>query len=769
MIRLTIILISLLSGRCVLAQSAELRGRVMCGRQPVPFAHVGLIREGAGALADSSGYFMFESHSTSDDTLLVISIGYEPLRTPVKLASMKNDLGVVQLVEIDLMASEIVVSGSLHAVSRLESIVPVEVYSRGFLEKNPVCNVFESLQQMNGVRPQVNCNICSTGDIHINGMEGPYTMLLIDGMPIVSSLSTVYGFSGIPTSMIDRVEVVKGPAGALYGSEAMGGLINIITRPVSGAPKISLDAMSSSWLEHSVDVSASYKAGKNISMLSSASIYFFDERIDKNNDNFTDIPTQKRISWFQKINLSRPHAKLFSIAARYLYEDRFGGEMQWKPEHRGGSVVYGESIYTSRSELISQYELPFQEKMIASFSLTDHRQNSVYGNTKFLARQTIGFGQLTHYKKIGKHHFLSGLVSRYTFYDDNTAATAFESTARSDYNPHQWLHGIFFQDELHWNAKHQTLGGLRLEYHHLHGEIFTPRIGHRWQLNNRQLLRLNAGKGFRVVNIFTEDHAALTGARDVVISESLRPETSVSANLNYHNQIARETSANLSMDASIFYTRFGNRIVADYTTDANKILYNNITGYASAIGSSVNFEGTFGKNISAMAGAIWMDNKIFDQGEIRRPLLTERFSAVWSLTLALGKLPLIIDYTGSLYSPMELPLAGPLDPRNTWSPWWSIQNIQLKWRIKNGPELYAGVKNILDRTPAEDAPFLIARSFDPFDRQVQFDESGDPISTANNPLALTFDPTYVFAPNQGVRFFLGVRWEISGSTFAGSR
>jgi outer membrane receptor for ferrienterochelin and colicins len=125
---------------------------------------------------------------------------------------------------------EIVISGTLKPVSRLATPVPVEVYSSAFLKKNPTSNIFEALQNVNGVRPQLNCNICNTGDIHINGLEGPYTMVTIDGMPIVSALSTVYGLSGIPNSLIDRIEIIKGPASSLYGSEAIGGLINIITK-----------------------------------------------------------------------------------------------------------------------------------------------------------------------------------------------------------------------------------------------------------------------------------------------------------------------------------------------------------------------------------------------------------------------------------------------------------------------------------------------------------------------------------------------------------
>ena len=80
------------------------------------------------------------------------------------------------------------------------------------------------MQNVNGVRPQLNCNVCNTGDIHINGLEGPYTLVLIDGMPIVSGLSTVYGLSGIPNSLVERIEVVKGPASSLTTAVRLSGV-----------------------------------------------------------------------------------------------------------------------------------------------------------------------------------------------------------------------------------------------------------------------------------------------------------------------------------------------------------------------------------------------------------------------------------------------------------------------------------------------------------------------------------------------------------------
>ncbi len=168
---------------------------------------------------------------------------------------------------------EIVISGTLQEVSKSSSSVPIELYTAQFFRSNPAPSLFEGLFQVNGVQPQVNCNVCSAGDIHINGMEGPYTLVLIDGMPIVSGLSTVYGLFGIPQSLIDRVEIVKGPASTLYGSEAVGGLINVITKKSSNAPRFVVDLLQNSWGEFSADIGGKLTIAKNHHLLLGLNTY----------------------------------------------------------------------------------------------------------------------------------------------------------------------------------------------------------------------------------------------------------------------------------------------------------------------------------------------------------------------------------------------------------------------------------------------------------------------------------------------------------------
>ena len=648
---------------------------------------------------------------------------------------------------------EIVISGTLKPVTRLETPVPVEVYSGAFLKKNPTPNVFEALQNVNGVRPQLNCNICNTGDIHINGLEGPYTMVTIDGMPIVSALSTVYGLSGIPNSLIDRIEIIKGPASSLYGSEAVGGLINIITKKTKNAPLFSADVFSTSWLETNIDLGFKATIGKKAMSILGLNYFNYSNAIDNNHDNFTDVTLQDRVSVFNKWDFIRKDKKEFTVAGRFFYEDRWGGEMQWNKRYRGGNQVYGESIYTTRFELLSKYQLPVKQDMFLSFSATSHDQNSVYGTMLYLAQQKIIFGQYLWDKKLDQHNLLLGAAIRYQYYNDNTTATLTSEKAT--------IYSLFVQDEIKLAEKQTLLLGSRYDYNNNHGSIFTPRIAYKWNPTKNDVFRINAGTGFRIVNLFTEEHAALTGSRDVIITENLKPEKSYNINLNYLKKIRFEDATFLSFELSSWYTYFTNQIIPDYDSNANQIIYQNLNGYSETLGVNGNVDLVTPYGIKVLLGVTFMDSKNEREGIITRPILTEKLSMNWAVTYDIPDWFMSVDYTGNLYGSMRLPLLGPLDPREEYSKPWSLQNIQCTYKKFRNFELYGGVKNILNWTPNKGNPFIIARADDPFDENVQYDTNGTVLATPSNPYALTFDPGYVYAPNQGIRGFIGLRYTLN--------
>jgi len=757
------VVISLFFCHSLAAQNGNLKGKITDGSAPIEFANVFIEKYNQGAITDSLGNYVIENVPPGSYRITASYVGYISITKTITVRSGSNTMDF-ELQENSALLNEVVVSGTMKEVTKLQSPVPVEVYSAKFFKANPTPSVFEALQNINGVKPQINCNVCNTGDIHINGLEGPYTMILIDGMPIVSGLATVYGLSGIPQSLIDRIEVVKGPASTLYGSEAVGGLINIITKRPENAPLFSADIFATSWAETNLDLAGKFNIRKKTQSYLGVNYYNYLVPIDKNKDNFTDVTLQNRVSVFNKWSFQRKQNREFSIAARYVYENRWGGDMNWTKEFRGGDSLYAESIYTKRWEVFGNYQLPTKEKLNFMFSANGHDQNSMYGDMPYIAQQYIGFGQLIWNKTFNRNDLLLGATFRYTYYDDNTTATQVYDTIHPPKNQpnNAYLPGLFIQDEIAINPNNILLIGIRYDHNSIHGNIFTPRLNYKW--NSRSMntvLRMSIGNGYRVANVFTEDHAALTGARKVVFTEDLRPETSWNANLNFVQKFYRSNGIYASLDATAFYTYFTNKIIADYDTDVNKIIYNNLNGYAVSRGVSVNMDLNTNKGFKANIGGTLMDVYSKEDDVRTRQMFSEHFTATWSIGYTWHKTGLSIDYTGNLYSPMRLPLLGELDPRSEFSPWWSIQNIQISQKFKNGIELYGGVKNLLNWTPNKNIPFLIARTNDPFDKGVVFDDQGQAVATPDNPYALTFDPTYMYAPNQGIRGFIGVRYALN--------
>ena len=259
--------------------------------------------------------------------------------------------------------------------------------------------------------------------------------------------------------------------------------------------------------------------------------------------------------------------------------------------------------------------------------------------------------------------------------------------------------------------------------------------------------RIGIGNGFRVVNLFTEEHAAITGSRTLIIEEELHPERSWNSTLNYTRNFFGDKYF-ASLDFNAFYTYFSNKIQPDYLSDPNAIIYRNLNGYAVSRGMSLNLEFNFYNRLKILMGATFMDVYRIENGVKLNQLLTERISGSFAVTYLLPKLGMSIDYTGSVYGPMNLPVFEN-DIRSSTSPWYSIMNLQLTKTFKNKSwEIYGGVKNLLNFRPPANS---ILRAFDPFDKTIN-----DPV---NNPNNHTFDAAYVYSSFQGIRYFVGIRFK----------
>ena len=711
---------------CLLLVQFPLFSQTLSGiiqsNSPIPFASISIKGQSIGTASNADGFFEINDIKEGSYEFIFSAIGFKKLKKNIIIQSGKNSVDIT-LEPSSYDIDQVVVTGTMKETFLSASPVKVDVVTQKFLKKIATANVMEVIENVNGVQKQINCGVCGTNDIHINGMEGPYTLVLINGMPIMSYLSTVYGLNGIPTSLIKQIEIIKGPSSTLYGTEAVAGVINILTKDPSDVSTIEIESFITSHLEKNIDFAYAPKM-KKVDVLLSGNYFKMDNFLDDNEDNFTDIPLSERLSLFNQWNFKRKSQKNLSLSAKYYQEDRSGFVEGWSDSLRGNESIYGESIYTDRIELAASYELPMDEDVRIDASYNYHHQDSYYGDTKYEAYQSIYFANLIWNKQLGHNHdLISGLTYRYQTFVDSTLANI---------NERKFIPALFIQDEITFNRKWTSLLGLRTDYHDEHGFIFSPRLNLKFKPKTYTTFRLNAGTGFRLVNLFTEDHAFLTGTREVLVVEYLKPEESYNINLNANHifSLGRSTG---TIDVDAFYTYFTNKITPDYDVNPNQIIYANLNGFSVSRGLAFNIQQNFDFPLSVKAGGTILDVYSVDDNNIREDeLFAPSFTGVFSLSYNWDIINTSIDWTAKVTGPMSLPIFPYPFERAEESPWFSQHHLQIKKVFSESLTAFMGVKNVFNYTQES------------------------PLVDWQNPFGDDFDTSYAYGPLQSRRFLFGL-------------
>lgn len=687
---------------------------------PLAGATIEVLGTDSGTMSDEEGRFCLPP--LADSVRVRVSyLGFAPVTT---LLSKVTDSLRVELPP--LSTDVVVVTGSPNPIRLAESPMKVEIIEGKQLQKSGSSTLMEALFNTNGVTEGINCGVCATNDLHINGLDGTATLFMIDGMPIVGSLASVYGFNSMPVSLVERVEIIKGPASTLYGTEAIGGVINVITRDPRRTATLLASAWTNTHSEHNLDVVLNPKVGPKNYLMLAGNGYRSSMRLEHNGDNFTDLPLIDRVGLYGKWMAKRDLPA--TISTRYYYEDRNAGVLQWSERQRGSDSLYGESIFTRRFELLGRYAISKMWTLEGSYA--GHHQDSYYGATHYVATQHVGYLNLMHHRKLGKHSLTTGIAGRYQWYDDNTPATA-----EPDSRP---IPGLYAEDLWKINSHWSLQGGLRLDYQKEHGIVPAPRLNIKWQPTPLSTFRLNSGTGFRLVNVFTEDHAALTGSRQLVFASDLKPEQSRSLNLNYDTFIKQgKGMINLTFDA--FHTWYLNRLIPDYSQE-DLIIYNSINNLSITRGLAANLNWAPLPSLSLNLGTTWLDTyqqEPTDQGMITKPILfAPRYTVNWTLTWKHTKWGTQLDWQGKVFGQMQLPEYAEPFTRPTQSPTFSQQSLQLDQRLRKGLSIFVGCRNLLNWTQPS------------------------PLIAPDAPFGPDFDTTYAYGPIQSRRFFVGMKLEL---------
>ena len=271
-----------------------IRGHVIekYSEEHLPYAAILILETGQGTVTDESGHFTFDKVPEGTYTLRVQLLGYA---TQEKKITVSRDYATVvhfTMEEETIQVDEVVVSANRNEVSRKLAPVVVNVMNHKLFETVNSTDLAKSLNFQSGLRVENSCQNCAFPQVRINGLEGPYSQILINSRPIISALSGVYGLEQIPTNMVERIEVVRGGGSALFGANAVGGTINIITKdPVSNSFQVSntLSAIDGKSWEQYMGANASLVSKDNTYGIALYQSYRNRNPYDVDGDGFSEI------------------------------------------------------------------------------------------------------------------------------------------------------------------------------------------------------------------------------------------------------------------------------------------------------------------------------------------------------------------------------------------------------------------------------------------------------------------------------------------------
>lgn len=696
----------------------------------LPFITISIINSVIKTSTDATGHYFLKNLPVGKHRIKASAVGYRSVEKEV--TTKAGEILEVNFVleEENLSLNEVVVSANRNESERKKTTVVVGVLNpKLFAATNAVC-LSQGLNFQPGVRMETNCQNCGFSQVRINGLEGPYSQILIDSRPIFSALSGVYGLEQIPVNMIERVEVVRGGGSALYGANAIAGTINIITKEAA------TNSFSAGYnLEYPGGKTPDHVANFNTSIVSDdnkAGLYLYGSHRDRtgydhDNDGFTELPELKNTSIgirsYYRIN---SQSKL-SLEYHNLNEFRRGGNKLNKQAHEaeiaeqlnhdtnGGSLAYnwfspdGKQRVNAYSSLQHVYRKSYYGGLGGNTTADSLAALNAYGYTSNLTSVSGAQYNMNIDRLLFMPSALTlGAEYQYDMIDDNMPAYRSEAL-------HQKTHvaGFFIQNE--WkNSRWAILLGARADKHNLlERPVISPRANIKFNILPDLHLRGSYSSGFRAPQTFDEDlHISFLGGQGVVVQNApgLKPEfsNSFSASLDYYFNIGR-AQANILLEG--FHTRINDTFVKVPTTDAEgNPIEERRNGHQASV-SGINIEGkiapsrmlrfqfgyTYQQSFYSEAQA-WIDDSKY--APEKRMLRTPDNYGYYSLMLEPLK-RLQISATGTYTGSMLVPhMAGYIaESRLESTPQFFDATLKASYDIElNGIDLQlgAGVKNIFD-------------------------------------------------------------------------
>ena len=564
-------------------EKASIFGSIKSNGNSVENINVMVNKSNYSTKTDSLGYYEIKNLPIGTYTVTVSGVSFEVVKKQIVISNLQKYQLDFNLSNFFQGLDEVVITGTKTFKRKTQSPVIVNILDSKTLNNLQVCNLSEGLKFQPGLRVETDCQTCNYTQLRMNGLAGGYSQILINGRPIFSPLMGLYGMEQLPVNMIDRIEVIRGGGSSLYGSSAIGGTVNVITKiPKKDAFEVN------TFYQNIGNQTNDYNLNANSTIVSenrNAGISFFmshRERdfYDADGDNYSEIPKINNTSIGTTMFVEPTENQKVELSVSNLNEYRFGGEMVDKPayltqqsEERDhkiwlASLDYQINFNQDKSSFIAYSAwqntdrkhytgiIPDQQP-----DLQNHLENPPYGISNTTTLQ--GGLQLNH--KLS--NFLKG-TNVLTFGSEYISDQVFDEIRSYNYevDQHTKDFGTFLQSDWEILPSLNLLSGVRMDVHNLISKtLFSPRLALLYKLKNTTQFRLSYGTGFRAPQAFDTDlHIAFAGGgvSRVIYDSNLKEERSKSwsASVNY-DKATEKFIAGFTLEG--FYTKLNNAFILE--------------------------------------------------------------------------------------------------------------------------------------------------------------------------------------------------------------
>ncbi len=713
--------------------STSIKGHIIdkATNEHIPYVTVSVKGTTIGTVADATGHFTLRNLPDTEFTLVAEFLGYKSVEVAIPAKHDKNiDLSIT-LEEQSMSMDDVVVSATRNETNKRNTATIVNVTSHKIFDNTASTNLAESVRFQPGLRVENTCGNCGAVQLRINGLEGQYSQVLLDSSPIFSSLAGVYGLEQLPVAMIERVEVIRGGGSALFGSNAIGGVVNIITKePLRNSLSLShtTNLMQGTTPEFNTSINGSFVSDDH-----RTGVYIFGmikdrKPVDYNDDGFTDIlKMESQTAGFRGYYKTSAYSKL-TAEYHHIGEYRRGGDNIDLPPHMAEIAEDVRHKINGGSLRWSYFSPDARHNVDIYTSAQAISRNSYYGtgkdpNAYGLTKDLTWVSGAQYSYMFEKCLFMPAqftVGAEYSYNDLNDHSIGFDRSILQTVR----TAGMYLQNEWQSDKVNFVVGG-RLDKHSMMEKIiFSPRANLRYSPIEDIGLRVSYSSGYRAPQAFDEDlhiDAVNNQSSIIELDPNLRPEyshsLSASADL-YHN--FGTLQANLLVEG--FYTILDD-VFALAKTGENEAGYIIQTRY-NAAGAKVKGLTTELKlgipNIFELQMGYTFQRSRYDEPEEwsesveaeRRMFRTPDHYGYFTATADLAhnlKASLFGNFTGHMLVPHS---AGYIETdRNELTPNFWDMGVRVAYNVKLteaiSMEVFGGVKNILNsfQSDIDQGPF----------------------------------------------------------------